>query len=259
VKVSITHTQHIVFFLYDGCQLLDYSGIAAVFEMANKNKGDEIYRTSLVCKSGEKITTSNGAVLEATDYTSFMTSSLAKKIDMFIVIGGEEEQLVNAVNDPKIQSIVTSLCERATLKCSICSGTFFLAITGQLNHKKATTHWAGIEKLRTKFPLIDVQDHVLYTMDEDTFTSAGVSTGIDLGLELISREHGTELSSSVAKRLVVSTHRPGNSSQIHQQILQQQDKHQQFYELCLWLKQQIECEVSVEKMAEFVHSAWIYD
>jgi len=61
-------------------------------------------------------------------------------------------------------------------------------------------------------------------MDEDTFTSAGVSTGIDLGLELISREHGTELSSSVAKRLVVSTHRPGNSSQIHQQILQQQPR-----------------------------------
>lgn len=247
-----TKTQHIVFFVFDGCQLLDYSGVAAVFEMANACSAKQLYTTNVVCTSSNKVKASNSLVFEATPFAKFIASYKLPTIDMLMLVGGNEYALTKAINDKATQDVVNSLCDMSVRKCSVCSGAFFLAMAGQLNGKIATTHWSGTQKLKELFPLVKVQDHVLYTIDGNTLTSAGVTTGIDLALELVSQDHGTSLSAKVAKRLVVSIHRPGNSSQIDSQLLQQNDKAQQFRSLCLWLNQRLSENISVEKMAEYM-------
>ena len=53
----------------------------------------------------------------------------------------------------------------------------------------ATTHWRWADELQRRFPEIEVLPNRLFVDDGDLLTSAGVTTGIDLCLHLIRRDH----------------------------------------------------------------------
>jgi transcriptional regulator GlxA family with amidase domain len=63
------------------------------------------------------------------------------------------------------------------------------------------------------FPDVAVEPDALFVRDGDVFTSAGVSSGIDLALALVEMDHGTELVRDVARWLVVYLKRAGGQSQ----------------------------------------------
>ncbi|MFW8589537.1 GlxA family transcriptional regulator [Glaciecola sp. 2405UD65-10] len=90
---------------------------------------------------------------------------------------------------------------------SNCSGAFLLAEAGLLNNKPATTHWGYAEKLKTEYPLIDVQDKQLVTQSDNIFCAAGGSSFYDLGLLLIERYCGREIANQVAKTQVIDSRR----------------------------------------------------
>ncbi|MCP4223896.1 MAG: transcriptional regulator FtrA, partial [Actinomycetia bacterium] len=96
---------------------------------------------------------------------------------------------------------------------SICSGVFVLAATGLLDGQAATTHWRYTDQLQAAYPRIDVQPDVLYVDNGAVLTSAGSAAGLDLGLHLIRRDHGSEVANQVARRLVVAPHRDGGQAQ----------------------------------------------
>jgi len=96
---------------------------------------------------------------------------------------------------------------------SICSGVFILAATGLLDGRAATTHWRYADQLRSDYPEIDVQPDVLYIDNGQLLTSAGSAAGLDLGLHLIRRDHGTAIANQVARRLVIPPHRDGGQAQ----------------------------------------------
>lgn len=96
---------------------------------------------------------------------------------------------------------------------SICSGVFALAATGLLDGLAATTHWRYTDELRRRHPAIEVRPDVLYVDNGQLLTSAGSAAGIDLGLHLIRRDHGTAVANQVARRLVVAPHRDGGQAQ----------------------------------------------
>jgi AraC family transcriptional activator FtrA len=96
---------------------------------------------------------------------------------------------------------------------SICSGVFVLAAAGLLDGKRATTHWRYSERLRARYPSIQVEPDMLYVEQGRVFTSAGSAAGIDLCLHLVRLDHGAEIANQVARRLVVSPHRDGGQAQ----------------------------------------------
>lgn len=96
---------------------------------------------------------------------------------------------------------------------SICTGAFILAAAGLLDGRPATTHWMHAEQLQRRWPKVRVDPNVLYTHDDDIFTSAGVSAGIDLCLHLVARDHGTRIANALARRLVIPPHRDGGQAQ----------------------------------------------
>ena len=53
----------------------------------------------------------------------------------------------------------------------------------------------------------------IFVRDGDVFTSAGVSSGIDLALALVEQDYGAELVRDVARSLVVYLKRAGGQSQ----------------------------------------------
>ena len=63
---------------------------------------------------------------------------------------------------------------------SICTGAFVLAAAGVLDGRRATTHWMFLDELRARYPAAQVVDEGIFVKDRGVWTSAGITTGIDL-------------------------------------------------------------------------------
>jgi AraC family transcriptional activator FtrA len=96
---------------------------------------------------------------------------------------------------------------------SLCSGAFVLAAAGLLDGRKATTHWLYADELARRFPAVDVDPDVLYIDNGDVLTSAGTTAGIDACLAMVAADHGADLASTLARRLVAPPHRSGGQAQ----------------------------------------------
>jgi transcriptional regulator GlxA family with amidase domain len=96
---------------------------------------------------------------------------------------------------------------------SICTGAFVLAAAGLLDGKRATTHWGVAHELAAWCPTCRVEPDAIYVRDGTTYTSAGVTAGIDLALALVEEDHGPDLARDVARALVVYMQRAGGQSQ----------------------------------------------
>jgi transcriptional regulator GlxA family with amidase domain len=95
----------------------------------------------------------------------------------------------------------------------VCSGAFVLGAAGLLDGKQVTTHWKIASELAARHPKARVEPDAIYVRDGTTYTSAGVTAGIDLALALIEEDHGVDVSREVARFLVVYLQRAGGQSQ----------------------------------------------
>ena len=95
----------------------------------------------------------------------------------------------------------------------LCSGAFTLAAAGLLDGRPATTHWRDLDALAAAAPRADLQRDVLYTDSGGVLTSAGVVGGLDLCLYLVRRDHGADVASRLARRLVMPPAREGGQRQ----------------------------------------------
>ncbi|WP_432422393.1 GlxA family transcriptional regulator [Rhodococcus opacus] len=84
----------------------------------------------------------------------------------------------------------------------------FLVAGGDIYPRTAIAH-----ELAARHPTTHVEPDSIYVRDGTTYTSAGVSAGIDLALALVEDDHGPELTRDVAPRLVVYLQRAGGQSQ----------------------------------------------
>lgn len=88
-----------------------------------------------------------------------------------------------------------------------------LAAWGLLDGRRVATHWQSVDELARRFPALDVDGRALYVEDGRFWTSAGITTGIDMSLALVERDLGAAVSTGVARRLVLHARRPGHQSQ----------------------------------------------
>ncbi len=112
--------------------------------------------------------------------------------------------------------LVTALvgaAERGARLVSICSGVFLLAATGLLDGRRAATHWRYADRLRARYPAVEVDPDVLYVDEGSIITSAGSAAGLDACMHLVRRDHGPDVAALVARRLVVPPHRDGGQAQ----------------------------------------------
>ena len=116
-------------------------------------------------------------------------------------------------------ALISHLQRLANTKADIasnCSGAFFLAKAGLLDGKVATTHWGYASKFKTDFPLVDLQENQFVTQSKNQsgniFCAAGGSAFYDLGLLLIERYCGREISTQVAKTQIIDSKRGNQNS-----------------------------------------------
>jgi transcriptional regulator GlxA family with amidase domain len=76
-----------------------------------------------------------------------------------------------------------------------------LGKAGLLDGVDATTHWRAFDFLRESAPLATVRRDVRFTLKEPIFTSAGVSAGIDLALQIVSHFFGSKIGRATASHM----------------------------------------------------------
>jgi transcriptional regulator GlxA family with amidase domain len=194
----------VVILVFDGVKLLDVAGPADVFSEANRLGAG--YAVELVSPTGADVTTSIGIRLSVGLAPGDVTGA-----DTLLVAGGDIYPRLSVARE--LSDAAGELAARSTRVASICTGAFILAAAGQLHGKRATTHWKVADKLAARYPDIAVEADAIYTRDGTTYTSAGVSAGIDLALALVEEDHDAELARHVARALVVYLQRAGGQSQ----------------------------------------------
>jgi transcriptional regulator GlxA family with amidase domain len=100
-----------------------------------------------------------------------------------------------------------------TVMC-VCSGAILAAKTGLLYGKQCTTHHDVIARLRAAAPGAVIKENRIFVQDDNVWTSAGITSGIDLALHLINRLCGPEKALAVAREMVVWFRRSGDDPQL---------------------------------------------
>jgi transcriptional regulator GlxA family with amidase domain len=132
--------------------------------------------------------------------------------DIAVVVGAPDIERA-LVDSPSIVEWCRSASPRIGRMVGLCSGSFFLAEAGILDGRRATTHWSVAALMRKRYPAVRVEPDSIFVRDEGVWTSAGVSSGLDLALAMIEEDLGRDIALAVARDLVVYLKRPGGQSQ----------------------------------------------
>ena len=130
-----------------------------------------------------------------------------------VVVGSQH--MVEQLNTDAVRRSVKWLkthAENYSCIAAVCSGALLLAKAGLLDGLRCTTHHDLIENLRGVSSKAKVEENSLFVEDGRVLTSAGISTGIDLSLHLVSRSSGPAVAQAIARDMVVYQRRAGHAN-----------------------------------------------
>lgn len=109
-----------------------------------------------------------------------------------LVPGGEGNRPL--MLDDEVLDWLRGAHETSTWTTSVCTGALVLGAAGILDGKRATTHWAYLDRLR-ELGAEPVGERVVE--DGKIITGAGVSAGLDMALTLASRVSGEAVAQAI--------------------------------------------------------------
>ena len=232
---------HKLFILaYDGCQLLDVSGPAAVFGAANDAAEKPAYDLQIVSADGGLVTSNCGVALQS--------KKIGGQPDTLLVTGGSRG-LKAAMMHEGVRSWLQKVAPHTRRYGSVCTGAFVLAAAGLLDGKRVATHWASCARLADRFPALSVDAEALYVVDGKVWTSAGVTTGIDMALALVEADLGAATANLIARHFVLYARRPGYQSQFSPMLQAQATADAPFASLIDWMQDHLDRELDVPTLA----------
>jgi len=182
---------------------LDFGIACDAFRLVNDSSGAKAYEV-LVCGATRVVRTRGFEVRVQHGLEALADADT-------IVVPGIDPPTVPV---PKaVKEALRSAWQRGARITSICTGAFVLAASGLLDGKCATTHWAYARDLVRLYPKIAVEPDVLFVDAGDIVTSAGASSGMDMCLHIIRRDHGQAAAARVARLAVAPLSRDGGQAQ----------------------------------------------
>lgn len=241
--------RRVVLVVYPGFELLDLSGPASVFNGANRAMSQHgaapAYGIELRSAAGGQIASSSGVAVA----TRAIDARAAGRIDTLLIVGAERAPLQAAMADPLLLKAMPGLARGARRFGSVCTGVFVLARLGLIEGRRVTTHWdASAPLARACGGTVDAD--ALYVTDGRLWTSAGVSTGIDMALAMVAQDLGAAVAGEIAKRLVLYARRPGYQSQFSSLLKAQARAGSPFGELMDWIQTHLDAPLDVPALAE---------
>jgi transcriptional regulator GlxA family with amidase domain len=239
-------TRHVALLAFDGVQILDVTGPAAVFAAANDAAGAPAYRIHIVSATGGSIASNSGVTL----LTEAIADLPPASVDTLLVAGGSDAGLRALAADAAVCDWMTHVSAGARRYGSVCSGALVLAAYGLARGRRVATHWEATALLASLHPDVQVDAEALYVEDGRVWTSAGVTTGIDMCLALVARDLGDAVANAVARCLVLYARRPGYQSQFSPVLAAQAKSDRPFAGVIDWIREHLDEALDVERLAQ---------
>jgi transcriptional regulator GlxA family with amidase domain len=203
---------------FPNVQVLDVMGPLEVFSRASRwmcdegRRADPTYTVEIIGLEPGGFLTSSGLRLHA----DRGIADAPRGIDTLLIAGGlgVERHRSNAALLRWIRR-QSGLVRRLA---SICTGAFLLAEAGLLDGRRATTHWHHCATFARDFPNVRLEPDTIFVREGSLYTSAGVTTGMDLALALVEEDLGRDVALATARELVMFVQRPGGQSQFSVQL-----------------------------------------
>jgi transcriptional regulator GlxA family with amidase domain len=242
---STSKARRVVILAFPGVQPLDVIGPSEVFAGADALSGGDAYSVEVVARDASPIAVRGGGYSLLPKLT---TAGCRGPIDTLVVAGGVGVR--EAEKDVELVRWIRSAARRSRRVTSVCSGSFLLARAGLLEGKTVTTHWASTEELARLHPELKVDPNPIFVRDGDVWTSAGVTSGMDLSLALVEEDHGREIAVEIARWLVLFLQRPGGQAQFSSHLSAQIAERRPLRELQSWVADNLGADLRVETLAD---------
>lgn len=115
---------------------------------------------------------------------------------MICISGGSGQ--ISLMDDIDVINFIKIQARSAKYITSICTGSLLLGAAGLLKNRQATCHWMSLDQL-SLFGAIPIKQRIV--IDKNIITAAGVSSGIDFAIMLISILYGEDTAKEVQLRL----------------------------------------------------------
>jgi transcriptional regulator GlxA family with amidase domain len=188
------YTKNVAIVVYNGVEILDFTGPAEVFAAAagqGAQGRERAFNVYLVSKTKAPIV-SQGFIDVTPDYGI----ADAPKPDIIVLPGGGTDAVLS---DPEWLAWVESSSKDADTVLTVCTGAFIAGKLGLLDGHDATTWYAAVPELTKQFPNARIQPGRRFIDNGKVITTAGVSAGIDGALHLVARTLGRYVADRTAE------------------------------------------------------------
>lgn len=209
----------VVILAFPRAQVLDITGPLEVFNRVAALRAGEGYTVELAAHGGSIPTTSGVTLGPARGLADIRRGDLTS-IDTLLVAGGAGA--FAACADVALIRLVRESAGKVRRIASVCTGSFILAHAGLLDGRRAATHWSHVAEFRRHYPSVRVEEDAVYVQDGETWTSAGVTAGIDLALAMVRADFGRDVALAIARDLVMFMVRPGGQAQFSSHLIASQ-------------------------------------
>ncbi len=172
--------------VFEGVQIIDFCGPYEVFGQAG-------YEVFTVGKTASPLLTA--MKLHIIPTYAFGASPPA---DILLIPGGGID---SARHDAATLDWIRARHGESRITMSVCNGALILAQTGLLDNLSATTYHDSLDDLATGFPKIKVVSDKRFVDNGRIITTAGLSSGIDGAMHVVSRLEGKVDAELVARNL----------------------------------------------------------
>jgi transcriptional regulator GlxA family with amidase domain len=210
--------REVVFVLLPRVVLLDVAGPADAFRNANVHVPGS-YRLRFVAPR-EQLASSVGLCFSALEPLPAQLEP-----DSMLMLTGTAGSGIDP-QEPEVRGVIDWLRSvQPQLLLCVCAGSVLAAHAGLLAGRECTTHHEHLQELRRAEPRARVLDNRVFVEDGPVFTSAGVTAGLDLALNVIGRQLGAQVAADVARALVVYLRRAGSDPALSPWVMHRNHLH----------------------------------
>ena len=232
--------------------LLDVSGPIHVFYEACEYGATIDLKFLSINDSIQKRSSAGLFLTNLESYAEYMLSSG----DIVFIPGLD----ANLIHDQEFQQSNSSFfswlqdqSKKGVTICSVCTGAYLLGFAGLLKGKACTTHWKYLDDFRKKFPEAKLYNDRLFVKDDLIYSSAGVSSGIDLALYVLEELYGPIFATKIAKEIVIYLRRAEDDPQLSVFLKYRNHIENRIHKIQDHLAQHLDKKQKIEDLADFVN------
>jgi transcriptional regulator GlxA family with amidase domain len=169
------------------------------------------------------------------------------------------------VSAEEYREALSRVSSRAAMKMLRDTDYSIVSIAAALGYSSQTAFAAAFRKLTGEsptdwrrrmgehpFPNVKMEEDLIFIIDGNVWTSAGMTAGIDLALAMAEKDLGADAAHAIAQKLVVFHRRAGGQSQ-HSALLELEAKSDRIQNALAYAKKNLHTPLSVERLAEAAH------